>query len=355
MSSSKPLPLSVNSTQAASLLGHDRTRELTFAAVGMQAAAAMLIAGTGVRPLPAFLAEVLLVGAIACLGLMLRRHRVHQRDLRHLAAHDPLTGLANRLRLEQAFDHSHSLHLAHGHPVSLIALDIDHFKKVNDKWGHASGDAVLKLLAQVCQSSVRPADTVARLGGEEFGILLPGMGLQEAAVVAERLRVALSESRCAPVNKADGSRLPGTEPICFTASFGVSEFLADGAQSLEGLLRTADARLYQAKGAGRNRVVSANAPVSAHHDQAATFACVQVACGAQGNWSVSLCGSDSDGSELSSYATEERALDAGWHLAKQHGVALLIHGVDGMTRERHIYDHARPCTGSVAAAGTAMH
>jgi diguanylate cyclase (GGDEF)-like protein len=260
------------------------------------------------------------------------------------------------LRFSHAFQAAIRHHLDRGHPVSLITLDIDHFKKVNDKWGHASGDAVLKLLAQVCQSSVRPADTVARLGGEEFGILLPGMGLHDAAAVAERLRVALSDSRCAPVNQADGSRLPGNEPIRFTASFGVAEFLADGAKSLEGLLRTADARLYQAKGAGRNRVVSGNTPGSTvrdtHQDHAAALACVEVARGPEGSWTVALSGSKS---APVCYATEEHALSAGWQLAKQHGLALRIHGADGMTRERHIYDHASRWQHCAAAAGAIVH
>ena len=329
---------------AASLLARDRTRGLAFAAVGMLTVAVMLIAGAGVRPTRAILAEVLLLAAIACLGVMLRRHSVQQRGLCHLAAHDPLTGLANRLHFNHAFQDATRRHLDHGHPVALISLDIDHFKRVNDKWGHASGDAVLKMLAQVCLSSVRPADTVARLGGEEFGILLPGMGLHEAAMVAERLRVALGECRCAPVNQADGSRLPDAEPIRFTASFGVSEFLADDLQSLEGLLRTADARLYQAKAAGRNRVISSNAAAKAtgeaHHDHAPALACVEVTGDPEGSWSVVLSGSESIPAR---YATEERALGAGWHLARQHGLALRIHGADGITRERHIYDHARPC------------
>jgi diguanylate cyclase (GGDEF)-like protein len=127
----------------------------------------------------------------------------------------------------------------YGHSLSLALLDVDHFKKVNDTWGHPFGDRVLCKLAEHCRGATRASDLVARIGGEEFAILLVETPITEARAIAERLRLAqMSES------------LEGRE---ITVSLGISELLPDD-RGIEDLLKRADAALYRAKGAGRNRV-----------------------------------------------------------------------------------------------------
>ena len=140
-------------------------------------------------------------------------------------------------------------------------LDIDRFKQINDRFGHAGGDAVLKMLAAVCRSAAGPGGTVGRLGGEEFGILLPAATLAEATLVAERLRIALAARACPPVGPAGAAEIP-SEPIRFTASFGVAEATADAAAGLDELLAVADRRLYRAKETGRDRVVAGDPPAA---------------------------------------------------------------------------------------------
>jgi len=204
------------------------------------------------------------------------QQQARQEQLRLLSEHDPLTGLANRRSFTQAFDTARHQYLRKGWPLAMLMLDIDHFKRINDRWGHASGDVVLQALANTCLAGVRPSDTVARIGGEEFCILLPGATLQEATATAERLRRVLADCRCAPVDKSGQPRAGNAgaaEPIRFTASFGVTEALADAAGTLDALLNAADARLYAAKAAGRNCVVaSSDHPAGPSTDTPATSA-----------------------------------------------------------------------------------
>ena len=129
-------------------------------------------------------------------------------------------------------------------PLSLVMIDVDHFKSINDSQGHATGDAVLKSLAQVLRGALRPDDVLARFGGEEFVALLPGCPLPEALAVAEKLRAAV-----------ETHDFGFGRPV--TASFGVAQFSAG--QSPAALITAADVRLYAAKAAGRNRVMPAEA------------------------------------------------------------------------------------------------
>jgi diguanylate cyclase (GGDEF)-like protein len=161
---------------------------------------------------------------------------------------DALTGLANR----RAFDQQLEQLIAHadrfGHPVSLILADVDHFKRVNDTWGHETGDVVLKSIAKTLQDGVRAVDVCARFGGEEIAILLPQTVLGGAVELADRLRKAVGLK---PV-MALGNEVP------VTISCGVACY-PDGVLTKEALFAAADRALYDAKSAGRNNVKSASA------------------------------------------------------------------------------------------------
>lgn len=163
------------------------------------------------------------------------------RLLEQLSRTDHLTGVANRRELEQRLQLECERCQRHGYPLSAIMGDIDFFKQVNDSYGHASGDRVLKRFAELLQTHSRQYDVVARLGGEEFVVLLPETPLATAVEVAERMRAALAKTTIPP--------LP--QPI--TASFGVAELVSN--ESPETLLYRTDQALYEAKISGRNRVV----------------------------------------------------------------------------------------------------
>ncbi|MGD0272826.1 MAG: diguanylate cyclase [Gaiellaceae bacterium] len=172
-----------------------------------------------------------------------RLHRIVERQ----ALVDGLTGLANRRRTESALDEEIVRASRLGGELTLVLLDIDHFKEVNDHYGHAAGDAVLKELALVLVHSLREIDTAGRWGGEEFALVLPGTDAAGGARLSERIRRTLARRRI-PIEDGD--------PISITASFGVASFLRAG--SREKLLAAADEALYRAKRGGRNRVESAD-------------------------------------------------------------------------------------------------
>lgn len=157
---------------------------------------------------------------------------------------DMLTGLANRRRFAATSESEFARLRRHRRPLAVILLDVDFFKKINDQFGHEGGDAVLRALGACLRAAVRPSDTAARFGGEEFALLLPETTLAGAAGLAERLRLALAALR---VDMPDGSQ------HAFTASFGVAEVGAVDAD-VQPALQRADSALYRAKAAGRNRV-----------------------------------------------------------------------------------------------------
>lgn len=163
-----------------------------------------------------------------------------------LASLDPLTSVANRRRFEQfisaAVDQSH----ANGTPLCLIMTDIDHFKKVNDTYGHAAGDRVLKEFADLLARNARKSDLVARYGGEEFAVVLPMTSMGDAFGLAERVRRIL-EQQGGPNKRA------AKEFGRLTASFGVAE-IRDG-EPPSALIQRADQMLYEAKNKGRNRTM----------------------------------------------------------------------------------------------------
>lgn len=164
-------------------------------------------------------------------------------QMRHFAEHDDLTGLWNHRiimeRLRQEVDRSNR----EGSPISVIVVDLDHFKAVNDTFGHMAGDLVLKEIGAIFQRSVRSYDWVGRYGGEEFLLILPGSSLAGARIRAEQLRISVQWAHI-----QDGERA-----IPVTASFGVACGVPSGYESL---IQAADAALYRAKGNGRNCVVS---------------------------------------------------------------------------------------------------
>lgn len=187
------------------------------------------------------------------LGLRLRRDRIDHILAMRLAQSDPLTGLFNRRGFLTAAKPKIEQCQKDGTPIALIMADLDHFKAVNDVHGHEAGDAVLVEAAQRFQSAARNADLVARWGGEEFLILICGMGTEKAIEFAERLRTVLSDT---PI------LLPDNQIARLTTSVGV--VVDEPAQrSIEALLHQVDAALYSAKASGRDRVVEVSDLLSA--------------------------------------------------------------------------------------------
>jgi diguanylate cyclase (GGDEF)-like protein len=184
-----------------------------------------------------------LIGLASCGGLAafaetLMRAEMQQRSD---AVLDPLTGLLNRKALAGRFVEIAQQAALTGQPICLIAMDLDHFKRVNDEHGHARGDAVLKDAAYLLRKSLRSFELIYRLGGEEFLIVLPGVPISEGRSIAERVRTGIEDAR------------PGGLPV--TVSLGVAA--AVGADvAFEPLFRAADEALYEAKRTGRNRVVA---------------------------------------------------------------------------------------------------
>lgn len=191
---------------------------------------------------------LLLIGVHLWLTLSLMILAVRRLWLRilHLSQHDALTGALNRRALEERLSQLQARQ-RRGEGFAWIALDIDHFKRINDQLGHAAGDAALQHVASLLMRQRRAGDAVARLGGEEFGLLLPNTSLAAAVALAERLRLALAQQ---PLSWK-GQLWP------MSASFGVTASSGREACDLQNLLHHADRLLYQAKEAGRNRVRSA--------------------------------------------------------------------------------------------------
>jgi len=183
--------------------------------------------------------------AAVALGGAHRKLEIAQVQLEELAHTDALTGLSNRRMFEQQGHQSFEHALRYQEPLCVIMFDIDHFKNVNDQYGHAGGDIVLRELGQYLRVALRGSDIPpARIGGEEFGALLAKATLREAAQTAERLRLDVAQL---------SFNMPGGESIHITISLGVAE-RTEQDTNLSGLLRRADMVLYQAKQNGRNRV-----------------------------------------------------------------------------------------------------
>ncbi len=166
-----------------------------------------------------------------------------------LATTDAVTGLYNRHYMTSHLDNQLRIARARGKPLSLIMMDLDHFKQINDRYGHAAGDEVLHEFAQRISRNIRGVDLAARYGGEEFVVILPDTRLDEAGRIAERLREVVAEE---PFRLSSGDR------ISVTASLGLAT-LTDEITTSNELIDQADMALYEAKSRGRNRVVTAAA------------------------------------------------------------------------------------------------
>ena len=155
---------------------------------------------------------------------------------------DTLTGIGNRAALEMSFEREIKLAKRHKHPFSLMIIDIDHFKEVNDNLGHRNGDKVLQHIVKTVQSTLRETDQIFRFGGEEFVALLHNTDIENARLIAERVRINVAITPM-PLNNED---------VLNTISIGISHLEED--DSTETLFEKADAALYQAKNTGRNKV-----------------------------------------------------------------------------------------------------
>jgi len=193
-----------------------------------------------------FLAHPLLFGILFGILGTIRQEKdtqIHNlvNRLKKLSTQDPLTGLANRRHFSKAFEEEAARTLRQNLPLSIVFLDLDFFKKINDTHGHHMGDTVLKEVSRYMKRQCRPFDTAARWGGEEFIILLPANDEREAAIYTERIRCGIASGFSEEI------------PFPITVSAGVARY--EAGDSLEKLTERADQALYQAKQAGRNRVV----------------------------------------------------------------------------------------------------
>ncbi len=183
-------------------------------------------------------------------ALMMREHEQELKEINAmltkknkqyelLASTDPLTGLYNRYKFEQLYDSSLRLSQQRGTFMSLILLDLDHFKSINDTYGHNVGDEVLQTIGEILKNKMRETDIVCRWGGEEFAILVPAIDIDKGVVIAEKLRKKIEKTKIDKVGK-------------ITASFGVTQIKDE---LLEEAIEMADKALYEAKRSGRNKVV----------------------------------------------------------------------------------------------------
>jgi len=195
---------------------------------------------------------LLLLLVLFSIGLWTYRTKQSQMRFRRMARHDDLTETYSRQYfLEQAEQTLHRLHKS-ASQACLLILDMDHFKRINDQYGHIHGDTVLRHVAHVCRSELRDSDVFGRLGGEEFGILMPGCASAHGREIGERIRSALLQR---PV------RISASESVTATTSIGMA-CTGDFGYALKKLLSRADAALYEAKRGGRNRMVVSAGPAA---------------------------------------------------------------------------------------------
>jgi diguanylate cyclase (GGDEF)-like protein len=184
------------------------------------------------------------VAGYAFISLVFELEEAHAK-LNQMSTHDGLTGTFNRSYLDSRLAIESTRATRSDLHFSVLMIDADHFKEINDRHGHSVGDLVLQKIATACAQCLRPYDTFARYGGEEFVALLPSTSLEQACEIAERVRAAVSE--LAIISPAD-------QAIPVTISIGVAKLLVGEAQT-ESMMRRADEAMYEAKRAGRNQWV----------------------------------------------------------------------------------------------------
>jgi diguanylate cyclase len=183
--------------------------------------------------------EKLAANRTEVMGVVDRLERAQTEPLR-----DPLTGLSNRHGLQRAVD-ARVATTSSLEGVALLAVDVDHFKKINDSHGHVIGDKVLLKIAEILRTHIKSEDIAARLGGDEFAVVLPATSLPEAVALAEKIRTAVSRML---ISRSDGSEFAGQVSLSIGLAIGEEN------DTLESLRHRADTALYKAKGAGRNKV-----------------------------------------------------------------------------------------------------
>jgi diguanylate cyclase (GGDEF)-like protein len=187
----------------------------------------------------------LLAASLAIGGLhFLRSRRQHQRELANQARTDALTGCANRRSFREAVEAERQRANRYGSPFSLLMIDLDHFKAVNDLYGHLGGDQVLCHFVSTVLAILRPSDLLGRIGGEEFAILMPQTTDRDAAAIAERIRTTVEAETVTFEEQA----------ISVTVSIGVTQWRPEHDQTIDSLFGCCDKALYAAKNAGRNQV-----------------------------------------------------------------------------------------------------
>lgn len=199
--------------------------------------------------------------ALAAIVVRLLVLRARVRLLEDLAVTDPLTGLFNRRHLDQCLATAIARRARLGEGAALLLIDVDRFKHVNDTLGHSAGDRVLTSLAGLVRARARRVDTLCRVGGEEFALVLAGADLPDAAKVAEELRLAVQRATLAECG--------------LSVSIGVSDL--DAAHTAETWMQDADAALYLAKRAGRNRVATRDGRLGPYGYDGVEAACVRIA------------------------------------------------------------------------------
>jgi diguanylate cyclase (GGDEF)-like protein len=172
--------------------------------------------------------------------------RQYHETIYTMMVQDGLTGISNKRYFQEALRRELTRSQRHSRPLSLAMFDIDHFKKINDTYGHLAGDAVLRELAARIKGTIRGDEVFARYGGEEFALLMPESSVDQAVKFAERVRALVA----ATTFETEGRRIP------VTISVGVGHTSGEPAITPEELVGRADRKLYEAKGAGRNRVMA---------------------------------------------------------------------------------------------------